>query len=65
AGCFVETAVSDGTATMVASPVDFGPPGRAPDLPPPELGQHTEELLLELGHDWERIIELKAANAVL
>ena len=48
---------------LVANPVQFDetPPqlGAAPDF-----GQHTEELLLELGYDWDRIIELKVAGAV-
>ncbi len=30
----------------------------------PELGQHTEELLLELGYTWENIIELKDAEVI-
>ncbi|MPZ97957.1 MAG: CoA transferase [Dehalococcoidia bacterium] len=32
--------------------------------PPPELGQHTEEVLLELGYDWPQIIELRDAGAI-
>lgn len=27
--------------------------------PAPELGQHTEEVLLEMGYDWEHIIKMK------
>jgi crotonobetainyl-CoA:carnitine CoA-transferase CaiB-like acyl-CoA transferase len=30
----------------------------------PEVGQHTEEILLELGHSWEDITVLKEAGAV-
>jgi len=30
----------------------------------PELGQHTEEVLLELGYDWDRIVALKEAGVI-
>ena len=29
-----------------------------------EFAQHTEEVILELGHDWDRIIELKELGAI-
>ena len=31
----------------------------------PEHGQHTEEILLELGLDWDQIIAHKEAGAIL
>ncbi|CAB4907481.1 unannotated protein [freshwater metagenome] len=31
----------------------------------PETGEHTDEILTEIGLDWERIVELKVAGAVL
>ena len=35
-------------------------------MPPPELGQHTEEVLLDvLGYDWQRISELKELEAII
>lgn len=63
-GAFVTAAVADGTADMVASPAEFAAtPGRAPAMAP-ELGQHTEAILLELGYDWERIAALRDTGAI-
>jgi crotonobetainyl-CoA:carnitine CoA-transferase CaiB-like acyl-CoA transferase len=31
---------------------------------PPELGQHTEEVLLQLGYDWDAIARLREAGAI-
>lgn len=33
--------------------------------PAPGLGEHTDEVLLDLGYDWDRIIELKTNGSVL
>jgi crotonobetainyl-CoA:carnitine CoA-transferase CaiB-like acyl-CoA transferase len=65
AGAFVE--VPDGagsTVPGVASPVDFSSARWAPGGPAPECGQHTEEILLELGYDWEAIGGLKERGVV-
>jgi len=65
AGCFVDTPTADGgTSRVVATPVDFGTSRWSPGGASPETAQHTEEVLLELGYDWETIIELKEAGAV-
>jgi crotonobetainyl-CoA:carnitine CoA-transferase CaiB-like acyl-CoA transferase len=49
---------------VVAAPVQFDEtppgPGRAP-----EHGQHTEEILLELGFDWDEIAKAKDGGAIL
>jgi crotonobetainyl-CoA:carnitine CoA-transferase CaiB-like acyl-CoA transferase len=48
---------------LVSSPVQFDV--TAPELrPAPEFAAQTEEILLELGLDWDRIIALKSAGAV-
>lgn len=49
---------------LVANPVQFDeiPPQLRPA---PAHGQHTEELLLEIGMDWDEILRLKDTSAVL
>ena len=31
----------------------------------PAAGEHTDQILSEIGYDWDRIVELKVAGAVL
>lgn len=64
AGAFVDVHGPDGAVRLVNSPADFYGTPAAPRGLPPELGQHTEEVLLELGYDWEKIIALKDAGVI-
>jgi crotonobetainyl-CoA:carnitine CoA-transferase CaiB-like acyl-CoA transferase len=56
-------AADDSTFELVASPLQFD------ETPPrprhaPEAGQHTEEILLELGLEWSQITHLKTLGAI-
>jgi crotonobetainyl-CoA:carnitine CoA-transferase CaiB-like acyl-CoA transferase len=53
----------EGDLPLVTNPVQFDETPAALERAP-ELGQNTEEVLLELGLDWDRIAELKDANAI-
>jgi crotonobetainyl-CoA:carnitine CoA-transferase CaiB-like acyl-CoA transferase len=64
AGTFVSAPVVDGEAEMVASPADFAGTPWQPAGMAPEFGQHTEEVLLELGYDWEKIGTLRESGAL-
>ncbi|MEE8347876.1 MAG: CoA transferase [Dehalococcoidia bacterium] len=64
AGAFVQVPGPDGPTQMVATPADFSGTPWEPRGLAPELGQHTEEVLLELGYDWDRIVVLKENGAI-
>lgn len=49
--------------TVPGSPVRFSATPARASATTPELGQHTEEVLLELGYSWEEIAHLAEQNA--
>jgi crotonobetainyl-CoA:carnitine CoA-transferase CaiB-like acyl-CoA transferase len=53
-----------GRIRVVNTPVGFSETPVRPQGPPPELGQHTEEVLLEMGFDWPQILALRDAGAI-
>lgn len=58
-----EYIVRAGQLELVANPVQFDV--TAPESgPAPGFAEQTDEILLELGFDWDRVIELKTAGAV-
>jgi crotonobetainyl-CoA:carnitine CoA-transferase CaiB-like acyl-CoA transferase len=58
-----EYVVQAGEIELAASPVQFDVQAPA-TRPGPEFAAQTDEILTDLGLDWERIIALKAAGAV-
>lgn len=53
-----------GEVVTVGSPLRMSDTPTEPGAVAPELGQHTEEVLLEIGFDWERIGSLRSAGAI-
>ncbi|MEE9515606.1 MAG: CoA transferase [Candidatus Adiutricales bacterium] len=54
-----------GKVKYVTTPVKFSQNPAAIKTASPELGQHTEEILLELGYGWDDIVELKDQGAII
>ena len=52
------------TRVTVASPFSLDASRLQPRGPAPELGQHTEEVLLEAGYDWPQIADLRSNGAL-
>jgi crotonobetainyl-CoA:carnitine CoA-transferase CaiB-like acyl-CoA transferase len=51
------------TEMMVGAPIRLSDTPMVPAAIAPELGQHTEEVLLELGYSWDDIEQLRADGA--
>ena len=54
-----------GRTKMVTTPVKFSQDPASLRRTAPETGQHTEEVLLELGYDWDDIAKLKGEGVIL
>jgi crotonobetainyl-CoA:carnitine CoA-transferase CaiB-like acyl-CoA transferase len=49
---------------VAANPVRFNEIAVAPRSSAPATGQHTEEVLLETGLDWDELVKLKESGAI-
>ena len=64
-GAFASTTLPDGRPLrIVKSPMTFTATPAAVNAAAPELGQHTEEVLLEAGYGWDDIARLKDAGVL-
>ena len=62
-GYVAEVDYGDRRHRLVVGPAQFD--GGPPELKPaPGAGEHTDEILLELGRTWDEILQLKVDGAV-
>ena len=65
-GYLAEAVRADGTTfKVVASPAQFDDASLGTIRASPNVGEHSEEILLEMGLSWDEIIELKLNDVVL
>jgi len=53
-----------GKTKMLGCPYKFSKTPAKQRMPAPEFGQHTEEILLELGYDWEDIVKFRDEEVI-
>lgn len=53
-----------GKVKAVNTPINFSRTPCGPEREAPELGQHSEEILLELGYSWEDIAQFKDKDVI-
>ena len=53
-----------GKVTMAGVPIRMSDTPMVPGTFLAELGQHTEEILLDLGYDWEQIADLQSSGTI-
>ncbi len=54
---------SDASLTVAMAPVQFNGDQPGP-RPAPELGADTDRVLLDLGYDWDQLVEMKVAGVI-
>ena len=53
-----------GPMTIIGTPIRMSDTPIDVSIVAPELGEHTEEVLLELGYDWDQIAALRDGAAI-
>ena len=53
-----------GTIQMLGMPVRLSETPGSIRSPAPEFGQHSEEILLDLGYDWDAISDLRKREVI-
>ncbi|MFC1900828.1 CaiB/BaiF CoA transferase family protein [Chloroflexota bacterium] len=62
---YVDIEFPEGSIKTIATPVKFYQNPASIRIPPPELAQDNEVILLEMGYTWEDIARLKEEGAIL
>jgi crotonobetainyl-CoA:carnitine CoA-transferase CaiB-like acyl-CoA transferase len=53
-----------GPMSIIGNPIAMSATPAEPGITAPELGQHTEEVLLAAGYSWEDLARLREAGTI-